>query len=654
MRYLTRLTTITLALGMMVPMVAQIRLPKLVSDGMVLQHDTEVSIWGWGSQGEAIEVELNGHKGTTTTPASGKWQIQLKNLPAGGPYTMTIRGNDTVTINDVLVGDVWLCSGQSNMEMPMRRLTPLYGDEMAQCNEPHIREFKVPQRYNFNKAEEDYPSGKWVAASAATIGNISAVPYFFAKAVQARYGVPIGLINASLGGSPAEAWISEPALKQFPAYDAELQKFKDPKLIQQIESADNARIGQWYQTLQMHDAGRKDPQEQWHEDNYDHSQWDTTHVPGYWDFQSPLTGAVGAVWFRTTIALSGAAAGQPAKLEMGRIVDADSVFVNGVFVGTTSYQYPPRWYTIPANVLKAGNNTIAVKVIVNSGTGGFVPDKKYELRVGNETVNLCGTWHYRLGAKMESLGSQTFVRWKPAGLFNAMISPSIGYGLKGAIWYQGESNTDRSGEYAQLLKTLINDWREQWQQGDFPFMVAQLPNFMEPRPEPSESNWAALREAQQAALALPNTGMAVTIDLGEWNDIHPLDKKSVADRLALSAFHVAYGDKTIERSGPMMSSVKIKGSKIILTFAHSGSGLMVKGGGDLQEFAIAGADGRFKWAKAIVKGNRVEVWHPDIKKPVAVRYAWADNPHRANLYTKEGMPAAPFRSSTRPSQKSGE
>jgi sialate O-acetylesterase len=335
--------------------------------------------------------------------------------------------------------------------------------------------------------------------------------------------------------------------------------------------------------------------------------------------------------------------GKPAQLNLGRIVDADSVFVNGIFVGTTSYQYPPRRYTIPPTLLKEGRNIIIIRVINERGRGGFVEDKPYELAVGNQKTDLKGDWQYQLGAKMEPLRGETFIRWKPMGLYNAMLSPLLNYQIKGVIWYQGEANANRPIEYRQLFPALIKDWRKNWNQGDFPFLFVQLPNFMEPKAEPSESNWALLREAQLKTLSVPNTAMAVTIDIGEWNDIHPLNKKDVGKRLALAATKVAYGEKNIVYSGPIYKSMTIDGNKIILTFTNIGSSLMARGDGELKCFAICGIDSQFVWAQAKIEGDKIVVWSDKIANPVAVRYAWADNPESANLYNKDGLPASPFR-----------
>ena len=364
-------------------------------------------------------------------------------------------------------------------------------------------------------------------------------------------------------------------------------------------------------------------------------------LPGYWA-DTPLGSVNGVVWFRKDVDLPASMGTQPAKLNLGRIVDADEAFVNGVLVGTTSYQYPPRWYEIPSGLLKEGKNTIVVRVVSNIGKGGFVLDKPYELVCSGQTIALKGPWRYRLGATMEPLASQTFIRWKPLGLYNAMLAPLQKYSIKGVIWYQGESNAARPIQYRELLPAMVRDWRKHWNQGDFPFLLVQLPNYMERKPEPSESNWALLREAQLKTLSLPQTGMAVTIDIGEWNDVHPLNKKDVGTRLVLAAQSVAYGEASVVSSGPIYESMKIDGEKIIVSFRHTGSGLVARGG-ELRSFAIAGVDKRFVWAKARIENNRVMVWSEQVQNPVAVRYAWADNPAGANLYNEEGLPASPFR-----------
>ncbi|WP_146905075.1 sialate O-acetylesterase, partial [Adhaeribacter aerolatus] len=476
---------------------------------------------------------------------------------------------------------------------------------------------------------------------AKDIYKFSAVAYFFANDLYNKYKIPIGLINSALGGSPAEAWISESALESFPAQYQEAQKFKDDKLIAQIEESNRKANNSWHTLLNQTDVGVK---QKWSGAAVNDANWSQMNIPGYWADEK-LVAVNGSVWFRKEVNVPKTLVGKPAKLLLGRIVDADSVFINGVFVGTTSYQYPPRKYALPNTLIKEGKNIVAVRVINQSGKGGFVPDKPYKLVLGQDSLDLTGPWKYKLGSKMEPMPGQTTVRWKPTGLFNAMIAPLLNYSIKGVIWYQGESNADKPGEYAALMKTLIQDWRTQWNQGNFPFIMVQLANFMETKDEPTESNWATLRQAQFNTLAVPNTGLAVTIDAGEWNDIHPLNKQTVGKRLALQAMNLAYNDKKVIPSGPIFKSVKREGNKLIISFAHTGSGLVALNNKELKHFAVAGEDKKFAWAKAEIKGNQVIVWQEGIANPVSVRYAWADNPKGANLYNKEQLPASPFEAS---------
>lgn len=628
----------------------QVRLPRLISNGMVLQRDAEVKVWGRAAPREQVVVRFLNSTYSATADSVGNWTVKLTSLPAGGPHTMQILASDTITISDVWVGDVWVCSGQSNMELSMERVRPLYESEIATSTNPAIRQFAVPQTFNFRQPQSDVASGSWQAANPENVLRFSAVAYFFARELYEKYKIPIGLINTSLGGSPAEAWMSEETLREFPHYYDEAQRFKDSTLILRIEAEDRQRIEEWHRRLRERDEGFRNPARPWYDPAYDVTDWKTMNIPGSWA-ETELGPVNGVVWFRKNIRLPSALARKEALLLLGRIVDADSVYLNGIFVGTTSYQYPPRRYRIPSGILREGENTLVVRVINSAGRGGFVPDKPYELIVGNEKLDLRGPWKYRLGTIMEPLAGPTFIRWKPLGLHNAMLAPLFHYRIKGVIWYQGESNVNRALEYRRLFPAMIRDWRNKWQQGDFPFLFVQLANYLEAKKEPSESQWALLRESQLKSLSVPNTAMAVTIDIGEWNDIHPLNKKDVGKRLALAAQRVAYGDTTVVASGPLFHSARVEGNRMILSFTEIGSGLIAKDGGELRGFAIAGAERKFVWAKAMMEGDRVIVWSDQILRPVAVRYAWADNPEGANLFNKEGLPASPFRTDDWPMQE---
>lgn len=614
-----------------------VRLPRLISDGMILQRDTDLKIWGWADANESVNITFNGKTYNTSADSNGRWSLILDKSQAGGPHTMEIAASNQITLKNIMLGDVWVCSGQSNMELTMERLKYHYPDTIAQAFNPAIRQFLVPDEYDFKKPRENVSSGRWESANPQSILNFTAVGYFFAKELYEKYNVPIGLINASLGGSPAQAWMSEEALKQFPEYYQTAQKFKDNELIRKIESEDKTVSDNWYKLLDETDPGLDKDSEKWFAADLDTCGWKTIELP---DFLP--TKKNGSVWFRKELDIPEALAGKPAKLWMGRIKDADKTYVNGRLVGQVTYEWPPRIYDVPANLIKAGKNVITVRVISNSGIGRFYPEKPYELVFTNETIDLKGQWQYKLGAVMEPLPGKTFVQWQPLGLFNGEIAPLLNYKIKGVIWYQGESNTGKPYEYRDLFTALIADWRTNWNQGDFPFLYVQLANFMDAKDKPSQSGWAELREAQLKTLSVPNTAMAVTIDIGEWNDIHPLNKKDVGKRLALAARKIAYGENDLVYSGPIYQSMQIQDNKIILTFSHIGSGLIAKDG-PLQQFAIAGSDKKFVWANAKIEDDKVILWHEDITEPKAVRYAWADNPEGANLYNKEGLPASPFR-----------
>jgi sialate O-acetylesterase len=620
----------------------QVKLPKLISDGMVLQRDAELKIWGWAAEGEKISIRFIDSTYHTTANKNGGWEIMLSNLKAGGPYVMQINANNSITINDVVVGDVWVCSGQSNMGLALGWLSHVYQDEIDHLDNPFIRQFFAFPGFNFKDREKDFKFARWQHADAENARNLTAAGYFFAKKLYEVYKVPIGLINASLGGSSAEAWISEESIKSFPKYYEDLQRFKDPEYIDRINKRDNERVGNWNKLLKQNDEGYKNPQQTWFNRELNTSDWETTHIPGYWA-DTKLGPVNGVVWFRKEINITSDIVGKPANLKLGRIVDCDTVFINGKFVGSVGSQYAQRIYKIPDDLLKNGENTIVVRVINYIRRGGFVPGKEYEISAGDKTINLEGEWKYKLGAAAEPLEDRLFTGKIPTGLFNGTIAPMLNYRIKGVVWYQGESNTSRAFEHYELFKLLIKDWRYNWHQGDFPFLYVQLPNFVEVNIETTKYDWAYFRESQLKALSIPNTGMAVTVDVGEWNDIHPVNKKDVGYRLALAAQKVAYGEMNTIYSGPIYKSMKIEGNKIIITFSNVGSGLVAKNGGKLKCFEICGIDDKFFPAEAKIENDAIIVWCNEVAAPVAVRYAWANNPEGANLYNKEELPASPFR-----------
>lgn len=625
---------------------AQIRLPRLVRDSMVLQRDIPVNIWGWASPGEKIRVSFNGKTARTTADGKGDWIIKLPSLKAGGPFTMELHGKNDLVLKDVLVGDVWLCTGQSNMVHQMGIHNVLYEEDIAKANYPQIRQFWVPTVANMQGEQSDLNSGNWSWANPKDILQFSAIAYFFARDLYQKYKVPIGIINASYGGTPIEAWISENGLKPFDAATTTIKKNRDTAFLNSLNRRPAG--GGEPRPVRASDKGTSGPVS-WFDPAYQPKGWRRINIPGYWEDQG-IRDLDGVVWYRREIDVPASMTTGQAKVFLGRIVDADALYINGKQVGTTGYLYPQRRYPVPQGLLKQGKNLFVIRVQNNAGKGGFVPDKPYSLISGKDTVDLKGTWEYKVGEVYTPVrgfggggGGGIAMQNQPAALYNSMVAPYNKYTIKGIAWYQGESNTGNAVEYARLLPALISDWRSIWKQGDLPFVTIQLPGFGDMTYQPSESQWAMLREAQFKSLSLPNTALVVTTDLGEWNDIHPDRKKEVGERLALATEKLAYKENDIVYSGPLYESATVEGSSIRIKFTQTGSGLVSRDGEPLTLFSIAGADKRWVWAEAKIDGNTVVVRNAAVAQPMYVRFAWADNPDGANLFNKEGLPASPFR-----------
>lgn len=618
---------------------AQIKLPAIIRDSMILQRDAPVNIWGWASPGEKIMVTFNKKKYVARADNKGRWKTILSATSAGGPHTIEFNGKNKIIIRNVLFGDVWFCSGQSNMVHQLQIHDVRYAEAIAAAAYPEIRQFWVPNTASLQSPQEDVPHSNWQAAVGENVRPFSAVAYFFAKKLYETNHVPIGIINASVGGPPIEAWTSEEGLKDFANVSAVIQKNKVSSYTDSI-----TRSNRNYQPAVNEDLGSNGTTK-WYDIQYKPAGWRNINIPGYWEDQG-IKDLNGVVWYRREITIPDAVAGKTARIFLGRIVDADELYINGKLAGSTAYQYPQRRYSILPGVLKAGKNILVIRVSNTAGKGGFVPDKPYCLFAGNDTIDLKGTWQYKVGEVyplQETKQEPPFrLLYQPTALYNAMIAPVTNYTIKGFCWYQGEGNIHTAEAYSKLLPALISDWRKQWQQGALPFLIVQLPGFGDFNYYPSESNWAVLREAQLKTLSVPNTAMTVAIDLGEWNDIHPDNKKDVGERLALTALKLAY-NKNIVYSGPLYESSEVDGDKIIIHFSNTGSGLVTNDNEAPGDFLIAGADKKFVWATASIEGDSIIVSSDKVKNPQYVRYAWADNPVHPNVYNKEGLPASPFR-----------
>ncbi len=616
-----------------------VQVPRFFGDGAVLQQNTAWKLWGRAEPGERIAVWIDGKRVGRTTARSRQWSLSLPAQPGGGPHRVEIIGSSRIVLQDVYFGDVWIASGQSNMELPMARVRVKYPHAVAEASLPQVRYFRTPKEADFAAPRFDFSGGKWQRVTPKSVLGMSAVSFFFARSLVEKHPVPIGIIDNSYGGSAVESWMSEEALKAYPAHLEQALRYRDEAYLAALVQADEKKNQAWFSRVNAGDAGLTE-RPRWFEPAYSPEHWGSVALPGLWRDQGVSAGN-GVVWFRRPIRLPPSAAKRPATLVLGRIVDADTAYVNGVEVGHTTYQYPPRRYEVPAGVLRAGENTIAVRVTSTRGSGGFVVDKPYELLVGSKKYRLAGSWQYRVGIESEPLKDDAYVSYKaPLGFHNALLAPLANLRIRGVLWYQGETNTGNPEEYASSFPAMIRDWRKLFGQGSFPFLFVQLASFLPASPQPVESQWAATREAQRKALAEPNTAMVVAIDAGEWNDIHPLDKKSVGERLALAARKVAYGEDIVY-SGPMIRSMRVRGGQAVLSFDHVGGGLVHRGD-RLRGFAVAGEQGPFVWARATVEGDEVVVESRRVPRPARVRYAWADNPDKANLYNREGLPASPF------------
>ncbi|UJH90813.1 sialate O-acetylesterase [Antarcticibacterium sp. 1MA-6-2] len=630
---------------------AEVKLPEIISDGLVLQRNAEIPVWGWADPDERISLTFKGKEYKTRASAGGKWSIKLPKMKAGGPFTMIIAGKNRIEVKDVLIGDVWLAAGQSNMVHQMDIHDVTYAREIATANYPEIRHFKVPTATALSGPQKDLPGGEWQKAVGEELRPFSAVAYFFAKKIYEKHQIPIGLINASVGGTPIEAWIPEEGFNTFPEISEIIKENKDTAFVNN-QMRNPSSFNQ--PSSKSSDKGLTG-EVPWFDVNFTPKNWRRINIPGYWEDQG-VRDLNGVVWYRREIELPESMAGNEATVFLGRIVDADELYINGTKVGNTTYQYPQRRYDVPADLLKSGKNTFVIRVTNNSGKGGFVPDKPYYIFTNKDTVDLKGYWQYKVGEVFAPFDYSFFSRNnedeprprrinpqnEPTALYNAMVAPFTKISLKGILWYQGESNTGNPQTYESYMDALINGWREVFNSSGIPFIYAQLPNFMDVNYMPSESNWAELRESQLKALSSPNTAMTVNIDLGEWNDIHPDNKKDVGERMALAAQKLAYGEDVVF-SGPLYKDYKIEGNKVIISFSNIGSGLVTDDGEDPGEFAIAGEDKKFVWAKTKIEGDNVIVWSEDVPNPKYVRYAWADNPDNPNLQNKEGLPASPFR-----------
>lgn len=629
------------------------RLASVFSDHMVLQRDCPIPIWGWAQAGEAVAVEFAGRTVHTTTDATGRWQVKLPALPAGGPHTLCVHGSATRAIRDVLVGEVWICSGQSNMEWQLGQAAGGMA-ESAAADHPQIRLLTIPKKFAL-QPEADF-SARWATCVPPEASIFSAVGYFFGRELHRRLGVPVGLINCSWGGTNAQTWVSRAGLASESQLAGYLEDLKQAEAFSagQASAAYEAARAKFLAQLPQ-DAGNRGLAEGWAAPAFDDAAWGTMGLPEYWSRAGHMTN--GVCWFRLAVDLPAEWNGRDLQLSLGAADKSDDTYFNGRRVGGMNWAdnaqswSTPREYTVPASLVRPGRNVIAVRVLSNFSGGGLAgPAVMMELRPQTgacaKALSLAGTWRYCFEQdfgpvpKMAEPASPQGVN-VPAMLFNGMVAPLIPFALRGAIWYQGESNASDAARYRTLFPALIRDWRQHWGLGDFPFYFVQLANYVSEgsTADYEDTAWARLREAQSLARALPNTGMAVAIDIGEAHDIHPRNKKDVGLRLAWHALAQIHGQDVPHR-GPQYKSLQVEGNALRLQLEHA-EGLHARDR-VVRGFAVAGADRVFHVATACLEGTTVVVSSPEVAQPVAARYAWGDCP-TCTLYNRANLPAEPFR-----------
>ncbi|MGE5804377.1 MAG: sialate O-acetylesterase [Ignavibacteria bacterium] len=645
-----------------------IKMPSIFSDNMVLQQKSEVPFWGKAGPGDEVIITSSwGNASKTFSINDSSWMVKIKTPEAGGPYQITVQsGNSKIIYENVLIGEVWLCSGQSNMELHLEGEPPLIpitnsADEIQNADNSFIRFFTVQR--NISVEREFNCSGEWKECNSFTASEFSATAYFFGKKLYEELKVPIGLISSAWGGTPIQGWTSEKYLREAGRFDSVLNKLNSSKgeIITQMN---------WIKNNPVIDVSKTDQKNRWQnldfndlecsKSNYNDNNWRSMKLPVLWE-NTEAGNFDGAVWFRNKIQIPEKWRDNDLILELGPIDDVDRTYVNGELVGKTEDEeqwQKDRIYSIPKETFKDCILTIAVRVIDYGGGGGLYGDTsklKIYTSENNEGISLAGEWKYLpvaeymymkfyiYGSKEEKYFSRQKTSFEisanttPTLLYNAMIVPLIPYTIKGAIWYQGESNTDEPKLYRKLLPLMIKNWREEWNQNEFPFYFVQIA----PYDYGGEIKSELLRESQLMALSTPNTGMAVTLDIGELDNIHPADKKDVGERLALWALAKDYNKKFFY-SGPLYKSMKIDGDKIILSFDYAYGGLVLKEDNSEKNFFIAGEDKKFIIPDVKVDGKQLIINSPQIKNPVAVRYAWS-NTAKATLFNSEGLPASSFR-----------
>ena len=612
--------------------------PQFFANGMVLQRGEKIPVWGWGDEGFKVVVELNGKKAKTKVGEDGTWRVELPKMKAGGPYQLSIseKCSDftfTYRVENVLIGDVFLCSGQSNMELQIRRCMDVVAKDVKDYSNDKIRYLKLPQQFNYVRPNEDVRVLPWQNITPQNCGEVSGICYFMARQLQEQYGVPIGIINSAVGGTQVQAWMPQEVLAKFDGYDAEFQKLKyhQENWVDSIRRLENIAGHVWEREMMTADTIVN----RWRAEGYDFSAWQTVDMFSDWS-----KGKNGSYWFETTVQLPEYLAGKAGVLRFGAMKDADSIFVNGQYVGNTTYEYPPRVYQVKEGILKGGENQIVVHLMSQSGRANFTRGKLYQLEIGELAFPIAEQLQMAVGSTMPRKPASTYFVDCPTGLYNAMISPLKDLPIRGMLWYQGESNMGNTATYAAMLEAMVESWREQWKK-EFPVVIVQLPAYMSKHDQPVETGWTQIRHQQYlASQRISKAALAPIFDTGEFNDIHPQDKKTAGERAALQMRKLVYGEQELVSSGPTPVSAVVKDGKAVITFAEE-SGKLALHGDALHDFAVL-VNGKYQWANASISDDfAVTLPLPEGVTSTTIRYGWDDYP-QPTLYNVEGIPAPQF------------
>lgn len=630
--YTLTLLLMAFALGAM----AQLRLPAIISDHMVIQRGEPVHVWGWAAPGQKVTATLAGHKATVRTGKDGRWSLYLPAISAAGPHTLTVSaGKESLSVTDILAGEVWMTSGQSNMDFRLRSIDRA-DDEISHATNASIRLFEINHALASRPADD--VSGHWAVTTPEAADCFTAVGYLFAKELNAALGCPVGIVNASWGGTQIESWMTMGSIDRFPKYTQLMEQLRsDAFRANELRGlANDARFEREVAADRGEAAG-------WYAPSYDKSHWQPLAMPGLWA-DAPLARMDGVVWTTAKFTVPDSLAGREALLSLGFIDDADVTWVNGHRVGATRGYAVKRRYQIPAGVLHAGDNELTVKIVDDHDGGGcYGSASLFYVQVGSRRLSILNhPWSYCVSVEKDNSGFRSyFSNDFPSRIYNGMVAPVAPYPVKGIVWYQGEANTERPGEYRDLFPAMIDGWRQARQRPELPFYWVQLPNFI----ATPKNDLAGLRDAQTSALSLAHTGQAVTIDVGNPTDEHPLDKHTVARRLALHALHNDYGHSDLVCQSPRVTGVTRQGDgTILVTFSHVAQGLQCHDRyGYLCGFAVIDAQGKRHCVKAEIAGtDSVRLLTTPNLAVTTVTYGWENNPEDANLFGSTGLPATPF------------